>query len=349
MPVYVTARAHSWDISWKRVVGAVRYKVTRASRPGVTSASVSTARTRFSWDSRVSQSVNPVTRIVYNQYIESRFTVQAYGRGGRLLAVGSDTACPVLEIVSVRGSGENENLGKYAQYSIGDRGLQVWIRLSHALAGTDKDRNGLGASFVGAQPVPYPAISVQRAIEGSLFSEYQKSERAGIKALDKVMRRDALACPTTKIVLVGYSQGAQVAGDWYQSRPSQFARVAHVVLVADAGRSNADRPVDYPTNTRNSKDNAFVGVMGNRPAFTATEAPRVNSWCWLGDFVCQSTVSNAGQFHGTKDGRDPYTECLQGWITYHLVNGLVAHRVWRSPVVNPVPGRYAAWCDRAKP
>lgn len=60
---------------------------------------------------------------------------------------------------------------------------------------------------VSREAVDYPA----------LLAPYLSSEAAGVTAMKTLLARQSAACPDTKIVLMGYSQGAQVSGDVLQA------------------------------------------------------------------------------------------------------------------------------------
>jgi hypothetical protein len=99
---------------------------------------------------------------------------------------------------------------------------------------------------------------------------------------------ELLACqaPKTWIVLVGYSQGAQVVGDVYQSLSrSARDRIAGVVLFGDPyfnGHSQATfGGFDYHSN----------GVLGTRPIFR-THLHRIRSYCFKRDYICQGDYAS---------------------------------------------------------
>jgi hypothetical protein len=63
---------------------------------------------------------------------------------------------------------------------------------------------------VSREAVDYPA----------LLAPYESSEAAGVAAMKTLLARKTAACPDTKIVLMGYSQGAHVSGDVLQANAS---------------------------------------------------------------------------------------------------------------------------------
>ncbi|KAG6908820.1 hypothetical protein DXG01_003173 [Tephrocybe rancida] len=56
-------------------------------------------------------------------------------------------------------------------------------------------------------------VSREAIIYPATLTNYLVSEGLGVTAMRTQLAAQASACPNTKIVLMGYSQGAQVAGD----------------------------------------------------------------------------------------------------------------------------------------
>ncbi|WP_075733114.1 cutinase family protein [Corynebacterium phocae] len=110
-----------------------------------------------------------------------------------------------------------------------------------------------GANAVGAMNIPYPASlgRVSAFSPTSLGNEghtYGESVLLGVEAGQRELETVAHWCPDTKFVLIGYSQGAAVAGD-LAARVSAGEvsgvapdNVAAVVVVADPGRSETGAP-----------------------------------------------------------------------------------------------------------
>lgn len=162
---------------------------------------------------------------------------------------------------------------------------------------------------VSREAVDYPA----------LLAPYLSSEVAGVTAMKTLLARQSAACPDTKIVLMGYSQGAQVSGDvlqanapgtdkgentslYFRQRPDIVPyAVAAVVLMGDPahvsgesfqkGRKYAVRvsPSIYAVclGTGNAQDGRFA-----RPAGTLEpQAAKIVSFCDTGDVFCASGTS----------------------------------------------------------
>lgn len=83
-----------------------------------------------------------------------------------------------------------------------------------------------------------------------------------------------------KIILLGYSQGAQVTADVYQN--GNTANVLGVVLFGDPYFNPADAAVDT-----GGYDKKHYGSLGRRPRFSPPHGQRVISYCHQNDPVCQ--------------------------------------------------------------
>jgi cutinase len=90
--------------------------------------------------------------------------------------------CPDAEVVFARGTGEDPGLGPTGQ------------------AFVDALRGRLGGKSMDVYPVNYPA------------SDQWSTGLDGIRDAESHIANEAGACPNTKMVLGGYSQGAAVAG-----------------------------------------------------------------------------------------------------------------------------------------
>ncbi|MGF6886311.1 hypothetical protein ABIA39_000278 [Nocardia sp. GAS34] len=136
--------------------------------------------------------------------------------------------------------------------------------LAHALTaryGTD----------LATRTVAYPA---------SITPTYAASETAGGQALSSTL---SSLCPSTRIVVVGYSQGAQVAGDiatliGHGQGPVPASRVLAVGLVADPHRAASTPTLGTPA--------AGEGIEGPRIQDFGALADRVRSVCAAGDLYC---------------------------------------------------------------
>ncbi|GAA6008303.1 uncharacterized protein JCM10292_005525 [Rhodotorula paludigena] len=181
-----------------------------------------------------------------------------------------------------------------------------------------------GEGIIGAV-----ATQVKRAVPGSeseaidypaTLANYQSSQRQGVTAMGAAIDAFAKRCPASKMVLMGYSQGAHVIGDVICDSPtvstrsgsSRFGLVRRSKRSASSALSHVKRQLASPAASQ------IVAIiqMGD-PAFVAGEpfdvgssrkngifprrdtrcfepfASRMQSFCDRGDTFCASGNSIA--------------------------------------------------------
>ncbi|OJD21911.1 hypothetical protein ACJ73_06748 [Blastomyces percursus] len=118
---------------------------------------------------------------------------------------------------------------------------------------------------------------------------YSVSLYRGIQALTGLLNTSASSCPETKIVLLGYSQGAHVIGNtlcggaFAQRGIDQriAKKVSAIIFMADP-RHVPGKSFDVGTSTRN-------GLLPRPDSESCDEfASRMRSYCDRGDPVCDS-------------------------------------------------------------
>ena len=124
---------------------------------------------------------------------------------------------------------------------------------------------------------------------------YNNSRHGGVVNLQKSLNHLATKCPSSKTVLIGFSQGAHVIGDALSAssgvRPNATARgkIAAVVLYGD--------PMYNPTEPFvATKGLTKFGMLGTRATgdLKAFEG-RLRSYCLAGDPACQGSSKRGGQ------------------------------------------------------
>ena len=205
-------------------------------------------------------------------------------------------------------------------YLLGSRGS------GQPTAAQDGVTAGLGAevaqfrdSFVSQRPSgttfgfeanPYGAVAVARGAENSPegwfwnligagtwlpIGRYHKSVAEGVSWLTDEVREVIRVCPTTRILLAGYSQGAQVTADAFQLlTDAETAHVFGVVLIADPRFNGSDNYAN--AGSYSPKNNGSVRTAGQivetaRPVFASSTNGKVLSFCHGGDPVCQAVWS----------------------------------------------------------
>lgn len=182
--------------------------------------------------------------------------------------------CPAYLLIDSRGSGEDP--GK-----LSPPGQPLADVLSRLLA-PEKLKRIANA---------YPArggFSVLAGAKLHVPGAYYKSVKSGKIWLLSEIRKQAQNCPATKLVLTGYSQGAQVTGDVLQAH-GPFGNVEATVLFGDPYFNGRD-PVDRGNPRFRTGVN---GGLGERPRFTEAH---VRSYCHSNDPVCQNTANPIAGF-----------------------------------------------------
>lgn len=158
---------------------------------------------------------------------------------------------------------------------------------------------------VVSEQVPYIA-QVGGPIAGVVTGNpitLKESKANGLAALESRASQLAKACPLSKFVVLGYSQGAAVAGDFLSkvgNRQSAIdpSRVLAGALLSDPSRSpstpdpEADVPVAKPTKLTSVAETMIgpnvtgQGVLGTRDNGMGVLAERVTSFCAPNDSIC---------------------------------------------------------------
>jgi Tol biopolymer transport system component len=212
-------------------------------------------------------------------------------------------------VIGVRGSGDpqsgDEKADKYglSVHGMGKPGAAFAVDLANDLPG----------GVITFLPVIYPAVGVlgdrhhistwSKYINGigagshvGFLGAYTGSVNDGKKALRQEIADEERLCSNIKLVLVGYSQGAQVVGDVYQRNltAQQRARIVGVVLFGDPYFNPNDSAVD-----QGSFDPTRHGVLGTRAKYAASASTRVFSICHLYDPICQGPGRMKASAHTT--------------------------------------------------
>ncbi|KAK7988012.1 carbohydrate esterase family 5 protein [Apiospora arundinis] len=190
--------------------------------------------------------------------------------GGKKAGTGAAQAkitCPTgdgVGLIAVRGSTEDPGPGRML--------APVVTNATNQMPGT---------TLVS---VDYPA---------RLIPDYVGSEREGVVALTALMRQYATACPGAPMVLMGYSQGAQVIADVISNattpvdnpaQPLSLNDVAGVLMFGDPSRVDGE-----PFNAGSANGDGLFARVDSK----ALEAlgDRLLSICNDGDPVCDRGIN----------------------------------------------------------
>ncbi len=217
-------------------------------------------------------------------------------------ALSSEASCDDVQFIFARGSGE----------SLGDTSYISW-----QMAITERlQSSSLKYSFyeLGSAPqdgAQYPAVAVAGSLGGfgnllgAFISagqsfEFGKSVLTGRNELKSRLKQVSGACPRTKFVLGGYSQGAMVlSGALSEIDASKIIYVAtfgdpKLYLPEGAGkRPDACRGKNLSNYRLYVTDcHAYEGVLGSyRPYQPAAYHDKLGTWCNGQDMMCSSGLS----------------------------------------------------------
>ncbi|KAK7053528.1 cutinase [Favolaschia claudopus] len=162
--------------------------------------------------------------------------------------------CRAVTFIFARGTGEDGNVG---------------ARIGPPLIADL--RAALGTNNLAAQGVDYSA-SVLGYLEGG--------DPTGTKTMATLINTAATQCPSTKIVIGGYSQGAQLTHKAAAMlSASVTARIAAVVMFGDP---------------------QHVGRSTSPPVGTVPDS-KVDSFCHTGDIICTGTGGSAQHLNYDQD------------------------------------------------
>ena len=174
-------------------------------------------------------------------------------------------------------------------------------------------QRGLGDDLFWSRFVNYPAVSVLGVSGVGAFlragdvGSYHDSVVRGKNEMRRLVNQLIRNCgDRTRIVMSGYSQGAQVAADVYQElERSNRARYVFALILFGDPYFNGD-PAGRGASTGDRRHAAGVdGGLGRRPGYS--DYPnRVRSYCHRRDPICQANRS-AAAWMGPR-----------GWIGYVL-------------------------------
>ncbi|MDO3638240.1 cutinase family protein [Mycolicibacterium arseniciresistens] len=196
-------------------------------------------------------------------------------------AAQAQPACPDVHWMGAAGSGErgaevtmNEGMGRVVYRSMLDLDRQL-------------QQDG---RTMTAEAVVYPATEVPE--DGGIldWSGFIDSVDEGSAALGSQYAAFVQQCPTTKVVLAGYSQGAMVVHRNLHALAAS-PNLAASLLIADGDRLPADPTLNL--GSVSSVPGAGKGVAQDWPILAHAPAPlppavgsRTISVCDLGDAVC---------------------------------------------------------------
>lgn len=211
---------------------------------------------------------------------------------------GHSGGCPQAILYFSRGSGEPIDEGR----GLASTGGLLYMDLLKTY----------GVGHVAAVANAYQAVPVTfRLLRRKLprlaaLGDYLPSVSDGIRTAVRNIEDLADLCPGSRLVLGGYSQGAQVTRQAVAGLPAQLApHIAAVLLFGDPYFEDPEPGVTLTGGFTRHKGILRQLHVGTPAVFPAAYAGKVYSWCHRADGICQGVPRgkrSAGQH--TYGGRD---------------------------------------------
>ena len=205
-----------------------------------------------------------------------------------------DASCPDVQLISVPGTWESSDQD--------DPLNPVQFPKALLLNVTRPIAEQFGAGRVEAYTVPYTA-QFHNPLSNDNQISYNDSRAEGTRAMQKAMSDMNARCPLTSYVLVGFSQGAVIAGDIASDigngrGPVDEDLVLGVTLIAD-GRRQPGVGQDVGPNAPGQGaeitlhevpvlSTLGLTMTGARPGGFGALNNRVNEICGAGDLICSA-------------------------------------------------------------
>lgn len=207
--------------------------------------------------------------------------------GSALVGLSAGTAnaapaCPDVHWMGAAGSGERTPADMAANGGMGQIVYQSYQALQQQLAAEGRT--------ITAEAVDYPAKDVPVDPGVLDWADYMGSVDTGTKALGAQYAAFTAQCPTTKVVLAGYSQGAMVV---HRNLAAIGAdpNLAASLLIADGDRIPSDTTVNIGSASKSPDKTGGAAqdwpILAHAPAkLPANVGVRTISVCDAGDAVC---------------------------------------------------------------
>jgi hypothetical protein len=156
------------------------------------------------------------------------------------------------------------------------------------------DDNGYTAPGIFGKPTTFITTGINADVAWWPFGEYQDSIRGGRAEISGYVRDEVAHCPDQKIVLGGYSQGAQVMGEsTFDLNAEERTHVAGMALFGDpknlSGYEFSGKSVAAPWKRGDARNGATGLAEARVPYVPDDMAWKTLSWCYKDDFICTNT------------------------------------------------------------
>ena len=208
-----------------------------------------------------------------------------------------DASCPDVEMISIPGTWESSPTDD--PHNPGQFPLALLLKVTNPL------RQQFGSDRLDIFTVPYTA-QFHNPLSADKQMSYNDSRAEGTRGAVNEMRRMNDACPLTSYVLVGFSQGAVIAGDIASDigngrGPVDEDLVLGVTLIADGRRQdNVGRDIGPNPDGQGAEitlqevptlSALGLTMTGPRPGGFGMLNDRTNEICAAGDLICAAPES----------------------------------------------------------
>lgn len=213
-----------------------------------------------------------------------------------------EPACSDVEVVFARGSGQGLGAGEAKRFSNQiENGAKSPLTHNFYELGTKKQNN-----------YQYPAVNVSDVRNGNAMgawisrgnaNDYGKSVNQGVYEAIYYMNSRYVKCKSagSKFIIAGYSQGAQVIGEYVRAAPAEVkASIVFVALFGDPKLHLPEGEGFNPPACRGEQLSAYRRVIANcdvdngslgarKPYLPDDMKNKTGLWCYANDFICGSS------------------------------------------------------------
>ena len=208
-----------------------------------------------------------------------------------------DASCPDVQLLSIPGTWESS-----PQL---DPLNPTQFPIALLLNVTNPIRNAFGTDRVAEYTVPYTA-QFHNPFSADKQMSYNDSRAEGMRAAVAALTKMNADCPLTSYVIVGFSQGAVIAGDIASDigngkGPIDADLVLGVTLIADGRRQDgvgqdigpnpAGQGAEITLAEVPALSSLGLTMTGARPGGFGTLNDRTNQICGRGDLICAAPES----------------------------------------------------------
>lgn len=253
------------------------------------------------------------------------------------------TSCKDISFIFVRGSGQALNDHEYQTWKgdIDNKLQPTSITYDSYELGAEP---AMGDDVYPAVPVGiiHPLRDVGASLSNGQWFSYGRSVNKGVKELTEYINLVTSTCPSAQIVIGGYSQGAQVAGETLDKLTDSTKK--HVTFTALFGDPRLDLPEGYglfpaacsgknlsPWRRTVPECTTSAGSLNGGPYYMADSifSQRVGLWCARHDYICGSSrfvwdTAGHGTYKETGGAIESAIDEAIGRATAKLPDALVA-------------------------